>query len=421
MRLKALPGDFRVREVLAFPDVPEGAHYVHLLTKTKLDTPAALAIVAREAGVERADIAFAGLKDRQGQTEQWISIRGRRVDLVTPDLRVRFVGRSDQPITSKLSAGNQFRIVVRDLGLTDVVAVRRGLPSLRQSGFVNYFDDQRFGCIRHGQGFAMREVLRGNYEVALHMLLARPSPVAVTGDVRLKRLLARSWGDWRTCREIARGPVFARVFGHLERNPRDFRGALEHLPLRLKLIHAYAYQSFLWNRGVSRLLLRVVPRRERMFVHTLSGDLVVWRYLKEDLVAEFAQLATPLWAPGSLLARDAFGDAMHSVLQVEQLPAEPPEEGYPAGMALREEPRAMLVRPRELTVAAPQADELNRGRSKLEFTFTLPRGSYATMLLKRLFATAELAQAPQRRQAGRPPRPQPGFHDRDRRWRNRER
>jgi tRNA(Glu) U13 pseudouridine synthase TruD len=31
----------------------------------------------------------------------------------------------------------------------------------------NYFDDQRFGCLRHGQGFPMRSVLLGDHERAL--------------------------------------------------------------------------------------------------------------------------------------------------------------------------------------------------------------------------------------------------------------
>ena len=252
MRLKAAPGDFQVREELDYEPAADGEFYVHVLRKEKLDTPRALALVAQEAGVSRGDIAFAGLKDRQGQTEQWITIRGRRFDFRGGGVEVRFKGRTARPLTSKMSRGNHFDIQVRDLGEADVERLLRRLPLIRRCGFPNYFDDQRFGCLKHGQGFAQRNVLRGEWETALHRLLARPSKVALTGDVKLKRLLERHWGDWEACASFSRGPLYGKVFQHLVRRPDDFRGALELMPTRVKLINAYAWQSMVWNRGGAR-------------------------------------------------------------------------------------------------------------------------------------------------------------------------
>ena len=61
-------------------------------------------------------------------------------------------------------------------------------------------------------------------------------------------------GDWDACARIARGPAYAPLFRHLIKNPRDFRGALQFVPLRLRVIHAFAYQSYLWNRALSGML-----------------------------------------------------------------------------------------------------------------------------------------------------------------------
>ena len=47
--------------------------------------------------------------------------------------------------------------------------------------------------------------------------------------------------------------------------------------------------------------------------------------------------------------------------------------------------RAVLALPEELHGQA-EVDELHRGRRKLRLSFTLPRGAYATMLIKRLAA-----------------------------------
>src|SRR5690606_13975964 len=216
MRLKVRPEDFRVRELLDFEPDPRGEHFVHLLRKSKLDTVQALTEVARHCDVSRRDIAFAGLKDRQGITEQWISVRGKRLDLRRRDLEVTFVGRAAHAITSKQSRGNAFEIVLRELTEREVERLRARAAEVQRSGFPNYCDDQRFGNVRHGQGFIMRDVLAGEYERALQALIAMPSPHTITGDVKLKRILRAKWGDWDACAQIARGPAFRRVFAILQ-------------------------------------------------------------------------------------------------------------------------------------------------------------------------------------------------------------
>ena len=45
----------------------------------------------------------------------------------------------------------------------------------------------------------------------------------------------------------------------------------------------------------------------------------------------------------------------------------------------------MLVHPQKLVIGKPRPDELNRGFLKVNIAFTLPPGSYATLVVKRLF------------------------------------
>ena len=159
MKLKETPADFRVTELLEFEASSHGEYHVHLLHKEKLTTHEALGILVRYCRVRREDLAYAGLKDRQAITEQYITVRGRRLEFDGHGIRVRPLGRMDRPLTSKLSSGNAFEITVRDLSRHEAVEARRELPSISSTGFPNYFDDQRFGCITHGQGFVMRQVL----------------------------------------------------------------------------------------------------------------------------------------------------------------------------------------------------------------------------------------------------------------------
>ncbi|GDY02355.1 tRNA pseudouridine synthase D [Planctomycetota bacterium] len=386
MRLKTVPADFRVRELLDFPSNPTGEHYVHLLRKEKLSTPEALSMLVRALDLDRSRIAYAGLKDRQAVTDQYISIVGRACELERPGLRLKPVGRCSEPIKSRMSRGNAFTIVVRDLLPTEAAMLRRNMPSLQKTGFPNYFDDQRFGCLRHGQGFPMLQILRGEYEHALQQLVATPSPRAITGDVKLKQSLQRYWGEWETCARFARGPVYEPMFAHLNARPGDFRGAIEFLPLRQRVIHAFAYQSFLWNRAVSRLLRGGVGSAQRLRISTLGGDFLAWKYLEPDREEKLLAMETPMYGPEGGGGSEPFRNAMIAEMEYAGLRRNDFLENTVPGMIWREEPRAVLVKPEEMGDVRIAPDEMHEGRVMATLSFALPRGSYATMLLKRLFA-----------------------------------
>ncbi len=385
MRLKVKPDDFRVRELLDYEQDPRGQHYVHRLRKEKLDTLQALTELARITGVSRRDIAFAGLKDRQGVTEQWISVRGRRLEFDRPDLQVTFDGRAREPISSKQSRGNAFEIVLRELDDAELDRLQERLADVRATGFVNYFDDQRFGCVKHGQGFIMRDVLHGDYEAALRTLIATPSPRAISGDVKLKRILREKWGDWDACAAIARGPQWRRVFGALLRDGRDFAGALAGLPERQKLIHAFAYQSYLWNRALSRWLRREVPADETAEIWTELGRLRAWRRLTPAAAARIAGIDAPMFGVGLTGGEPSYRAALDAVLRREEVGVQACEEHALPGLELRTELRSTVVKPDDPRVAQVKRD---RGSRALAATlaFALPRGAYATMLIKCLTA-----------------------------------
>lgn len=386
MRLKITPDDFRVRELLEWKEVPNGNFIVHKLHKEKLSTPEALTMLARETGVQRSSIAYAGLKDRQAVTDQFVTIERQAVELKLPNLRVMPVGATDRPITSKMSQGNAFTIVVRDLRPTEAAALRRSMPSLVKTGYPNYFDDQRFGSLRHGQGFPMLSVLIGDYERALQQLVAEPSPVAITGDVKLKRTLQLRWGDWDACARIARGPAYEPLFEFLIRNPRDFRTALKFVPLRLRVIHAFAYQSFLWNRAVSNLLRVAVKGAQRLRLSTLAGDLIAWKYLAPEREAKLIDMRTPLFGVDGDGGSEAFKKSMIGEMKNAELQRGDFIANEVPGMIWKEEQRDALVKPTNVTDVRIEPDEMHEGNVKVSLQFALPRGAYATMVIKRLFA-----------------------------------
>ena len=106
---------------------------------------------------------------------------------------------------------------------------------------------------------------------------------------------------------------------------------------------------------------------------------------RRELVDE-AGVATPLFAPDGARGDPRFAAEIDRWLTSEQLSIEQCRANMLPGMVWREEPRDLLVTPKDAQVGSPADDERNRGAAKVELSFSLPRGVYATMLIKHLLA-----------------------------------
>ncbi len=390
MKLKQRVGDFRVRELLRRDYLAEhGDHRVYRVTKRKLTSDEAARMLAAEAGVDPAEVQLAGLKDRQGLTIQYMSVaRGKDVHLQDERLKVEPVGFARVPLTSEFSRGNAFELTVRALGRGELARLRTNLPAMRAHGTVNYFDDQRFGNLRFFQGWIFKELCAGRPESALRALLTGGSPLDDERHRRFKEGVAAHWGDWRTCRDLA-GKFGAHhsVFEHLSRQPGDFAGAFGHIATRLKLIHLYAWQSHLWNRAVNELVRSCVPLEESVVVESLEGPLLAYRGAPPPELAGRATFRLP--GEGLEDVRDERELALlEDALAAEGLVPDQMRVRGVSGFQLKGEDRALLVVPAHLRVRPPEEDNLNRGLWAVRVRFELPRGSYATWVVKRLLARA---------------------------------
>ncbi|MBI3819791.1 MAG: tRNA pseudouridine(13) synthase TruD [Planctomycetes bacterium] len=392
MKLKQRTSDFRVLEVLkdALPTGEGGGHRVYRVTKTKLTTIEAADIMAKEAGVDKREVQFAGLKDRQGVTVQYISIEGgRRIKINEPGLKVEHVFDSKTAIESDWVRGNAFDITVRDLNLEDIRCFREALDEVREIGVPNYFDDQRFGSLRHGQGFVVREMIEGDLESALKRCLLNPSPFDPPQEAAFKGRLRRAWGEWEQCVKLCRGGKHISVFEHLVRHPKDFAGAFRYVSQRIRLIHLYTYQSYLWNESVSEYLRSKLPPKNRVDLRTDAGTVIGYKSVDPSQRADLLTRTIPLLAPDARLAQADVRAAVQRVLDREKLTLDRLFIKGVEGFAFKAEDRPLAVMPRHLRVMKPEDDEFAEGLFKMRLRFELPRGCYATMVIKRLFVTRE--------------------------------
>lgn len=391
MRWKQESADFQVRELLAEGFLrPRGPVRVYRVTKRKLTTLEAAGTLAELADVPSAEVHLAGLKDRQGVTTQYMSVRGGRpVELTLPDLDIRLAGCADEHISSEQSLGNAFQIRLRAVQPDELAALRVGLDEVRRHGLVNYFDEQRFGNLTHGQGWIAKGLMRGRIEAALRRLLTAPSNSDDRREAAFKDAVDRDWGDWGTCRDHAgrRGKHHS-LFEHLRDAPRDFEGAFRHISSRLRLIHLYAFQSHLWNRAVASYVADLIGLGELRIADGVEGPLL---FHAGELPVDLTRATFRLPGPGlEDVAVPEQRRHLEEVLAQHRMVPDQLRIDLP-GFQLKGEDRALVIRPRGLRMHAERVPGPHP-RWTVELAFELPRGAYATLLLRRL--TARRARGP---------------------------
>lgn len=385
MKLKQRPEDFSVAESWRFDPDPRGEWWVYLMDKQKLSTFEAVERICALTGLDASRVSYCGLKDKQGRTSQLLAVRGGPVEIQEPDLRLKPLGRTAAPLSAANTTSNRFAVTVRDLSADDLGRLRASVAEVHRLGVVNYFDSQRFGSLKHGQGFVVKDLMRGDAEAALRNVLARPSPLDRSGDARVKAFWAEHWGQWGRRNPFPGAERYARVVRWLRDRPQDFLGAILRTEPRWRAMQVFAYQSFLWNEGVKRYLRDLVGPSRLVAIRYQAGTLLFPRSLDEDEARALRGRTFPLLGPGSTFSDPAVERAALSVLRREDMTLESLRVPGASQIHFDHEERPLVVIPGKLVVGESRLDELNRGRFKVNVAFTLPPGSYATLVAKRLF------------------------------------
>lgn len=401
MAIKKLPEDFQVDEVLdplfeagVSPEPKRFALY--RLDKKSLSTPEAMSLFLKHLRLPRHAGAYAGLKDKHGQTSQSVTVelppKASPQRIITDrNWSARLQGYVPEAISSKAIQANRFRLTLRTLTRRDMDSIHDRARQLTIPGssppsllVVNYFGDQRFGSARAGE-FTAPALMRGEFEAVLRHMLAEPHRKDATALKRFKRLASEHWGDWRGAwiRELPRVPEKAAI-EHLQRKAGDYRGAFSQLPYLSQQMSVEAYQSLLWNCIAREFVTRELgPADELMLTKDMFGDMLF--PAASRVPAGLRGLDLPILGCGDELL-EPWKAAAQAVLKVEGITTADLRIPGLRRPWFGSAPRSLFVTASELHIANPQPDELQdkARRFKLVVCFTLPRGSYATVALRAL-------------------------------------
>ena len=323
--LKHYPVDFIVKELTQLPLKSSGQYSYWKLSKRELNTPDAVKTLAGSLNISEKQLGYAGNKDKQAITEQFISIhkisRKRIENLNFSKMQLLFMGYGDEHINLGRLNGNFFEITLRNLENSELDKLVK--KSGTNINFVNYFGEQRFGTNNVTIG---KNIIKKNFKEAFELLISGQYPKELTEFVTKENP-----------------------------NKGDYIKALQCLPKRLLRLYIAAYQSYLWNLAVQKM--NKPPPAEIPLV----GFGTEYPDTRTESVYE------------ELLENEAISERDFII---KQLPL----------MSVEGDTRKTMVECSDFVVTKHEPDNVYEGKEQATIRFSLPKGSYATVFIEQLFA-----------------------------------
>lgn len=387
--VKADYADFVVEEIPLYPLDGAGTHIFFLLEKAGLSTDQAVRDIARALNVPRHDVGFAGLKDARAVTRQWMSVEHvdpeRIAGLQIPRLRVLEVSRHRNKLRLGHLRGNAFIIKVRQTQAERLAELQDALAKLTRLGVPNYFGQQRFGY--RGDTWQIGAALvAGQVDEAVDLILGRPGP-ADHGHVRRARQLYEQ-GDYLAAAQAwpALFKTERRALKMLARSDGKRRRALAGIDKSTRLFYISAYQSYLFNQVLAARLptgLGQLWDGDLAWVHASEAVFRVESAATEQPRVDALEISPtgPVLGYRTSEPTGPAGELESRVLAAAGAARDAFRQNWVRAKGNRR-PLRFPVTDAHIALGADPAGDY------LELRFTLPRGCYATAVLRELFRAA---------------------------------
>jgi tRNA pseudouridine13 synthase len=347
-----------------------------LLEKEGVDSNHALFEIAQKFHL---NLRVMGIKDAKASTKQFAGservLRDPPKELKTAHTVLSLRGFTRKPLDKAFLAGNKFEITIygpRALDLVDFV------PEISKIG--NFYGLQRFGSERLVTHLVGREIIRRNFDRAVDLLLSYTTEYDTPMSREIRERSSDPSNYRQLVRELPRGMDIERQLMSAIVAGKNAVSALRAVPITIRRLFVQAYQSFVFNKCLSKAVLSgadlIRPERGDLCFE-MEGESTFGRIVKFENLAS-GQRAVPAvrmagytFQPG----KGRFEDITKTILE---------EEGItPKDFHIKE--MQELSQQGGFRQAPLWCAEFEyRTAPQLVMSFKLPKGSYATTLLREL-------------------------------------
>jgi len=380
--IKRVNEEFRVSEVidtsfLANISTVQDEHHkypLYILEKRNIDSNHAIFEIRRKLGIK---LKVIGLKDAKAVTKQYASSEQTKniiKEAATPHTLLSLKGFTKTPIGKSSLSGNAFTITIHDPIISDISSF---IPEIKN--IANFYGLQRFGSERMVTHLVGKEIVKRNFQKAVELLLSFTTEYDTTMSIEIRNKSRDPKKYSQIIRELPkRMDIEYQVMSVLEKGKGPI-AALRSVPINIRRLFVQAYQAYIFNKCLSIAVLNgenVVKSKEGDLCFEIENSSVFGRIRKynpsTDLISQTVpaiRLIGYTFQPG----KGRFDKITEEIMSNEGIT---PREFYIKEM-------------QELSAQggfrqAPLWSKDFTFRGSLTVCFKLPKGSYATTLLREL-------------------------------------
>jgi len=247
-KIKLQNKNFRVKEIISEKSkkliLDKDGFAVYLLKKNGIDTTHALDDIKKRFGLALKSL---GLKDSSAVTEQYVysitktkpieKIEGKKYNLE----RIGFIKK---PLSKKDMVGNHFIIKIDNPS--------KNIDKFSEFGHIlNFFGYQRFGSKRPITHIVGKKIVQKDFKGAVDVILNANSEHDIQQNNEIRNIISQSRNYSEIINKIPKSmDIELAVMTEMDES-NDPVKAIRAIPLQMRRFYVQAYQSFLFNRTIS--------------------------------------------------------------------------------------------------------------------------------------------------------------------------
>lgn len=408
-KLRSTPEDFIVNEISQhLPKKDKGKFTIARVTSSNWETNLLVRELSKKLHISRKRVSFAGTKDKRAKTTRLMSFYNTPIEKLSnikiKDVNIEDIYTSDRPIKIGDLIGNRFETTIKDIDKkVEPIQIQNIIDFIiTHGGFPNFYGIQRFGIIRPVTHIVGKQIVSGDFEKAVMSYIANPIEEDVESYMQRKKL-QETYDFSEALNTYPNHLTFEKtMLNSLVVNPKDFIGALEQLPRNLLTMFIYAYQSYLFNRILSKRIKSGLPINKAVI-----GDIILpvrknnidetgisvtdknIEKVNKQVSKGKAFVSGLLFGSDSEFSNGEMGEIEHKVVNIEKLhPGDfiIPEIPYLSSSGTR---RPILASVNKIDFKLND-DKLNDDKLTLILNFELRKGCYATSLLREFMKSEDI-------------------------------
>jgi tRNA pseudouridine13 synthase len=347
---------------------------LYILEKRDIDSNHALFEIKREC---RIRLRVMGIKDAKAVTTQYAGadrvMKNPPAELKSTHTRLTLKGFTKRPLGKEFLAGNMFEITIHDPHSQDLTGF---VPEISRIG--NFYGLQRFGSERLVTHLVGREIIRRHFGRAVELMLSYTTEydTPVSKEIRSK---SADPGNYRqVLRMLPRGMDIERQMLLALVSGKNAISALRAVPITIRRLFVQAYQAYIFNRCLSMAVTNgedLVQPAVGDLCFEMEGPATFGRVVKYDPASKAkmvpaVRMAGYTFQPG----RGRFENFTKMILE---------EEGV-AAKDFNIKEMQELSHQGGFRQAPLWCTDFSYTKNPLFVSFKLPKGSYATTLLREI-------------------------------------